>query len=184
MENDYYFYQKNVDTCKFDIPQNINDIKVKDIDGGEKPLSDYLKGKKVTLIVNVASSCGYTDSNYKQLVELYQKYSEKGLEILGFPCNQFMGQEDKCELDIKNFSKNNYKVTFPMFSKIEVNGENTHPLYVYLKNHTKELNQNEGLKNIPWNFAKFLVDTDGNVVHFYPPHHNPSEIAADLDKLI
>jgi glutathione peroxidase len=178
------FFKNSVDKFKFDIPQNINEIKVKDIDGVDKLLGDYLKGKKASIIVNVASSCGYTDNNYKQLVELYQKYGDKGLEILGFPCNQFMGQEDKCELDIKNFSKSQYKVTFPMFSKIDVNGENTHPLYVYLKYNTKDFNQNGALKNIPWNFTKFLVDSNGKVVNYYAPGYNPNDIAKDLDKLI
>jgi glutathione peroxidase len=178
------FFKKGIDKFKFEIPNNIYDITVKDIEGVDKKVGDYMKNKKAAIIVNVASSCGYTDSNYKQLMEIYNDYEGKGLEILGFPCNQFMGQENKCELDIKNFAKGTYKIRFPMFSKIDVNGENTHPLYVYLKYNTKDFNENGNLKNIPWNFTKFLVDNNGKVVNYYPPNFDPKDMTKDIDKLI
>jgi glutathione peroxidase len=178
------FFKRGVDKFKFEIPSNLNEIAVKDIDGVDKKLGEYLKDKKAAIFVNVASSCGYTDSGYKQLMELYDQYEDKGLQILGFPCNQFMGQENKCELDIKNFAKNKFKVRFPMFSKIEVNGEQTHPVFVYLKYNTKDFNEKGNLKNIPWNFTKFLVDANGKVVNYYAPNDDPKNMANDINKLI
>jgi glutathione peroxidase len=133
-------------------------IEVKDIDGNMKTIADYVNDKKAVIIVNTASECGYTKKSYQELVELYNKYQDQGLQILGFPCNQFMNQESACELDIKNFAEDKFKVTFPLFWKIEVNGLNTHPLYLYLKNNSKEFNKGDGdLKNIPWNFRRVSI---------------------------
>jgi glutathione peroxidase len=175
------FFKTDYDNGTFGIPTTFEKINVKDIDGEEKTLSDYLANKKALLIVNVASACGYTDSNYKQLQELQDKYSD--IAILGFPCNQFAKQEDKCELDIKNYVKNNFKVTFPMFSKIEVNGPDTHPLYLYLKSYAPGFNTSQGLKNIPWNFAKFLVSPEGKIISYYAPNIEPKDIITDLEQL-
>jgi glutathione peroxidase len=183
MEGEYSFFKTGVD--KFtDVPSELSTIAVKDIDGSDKTIGDYLKDKKAVLIVNVASACGYTDGNYRQLMELYNSYKDKGLEILAFPCNQFGKQESKCELDIKSFAKDKFSVTFPMFSKIEVNGENTHPLYAYLRSRAFESIDNNGFKYIPWNFSKFLIDSDGKQVNFYPSNIDPKDIAIDIEKII
>ena len=163
----------------------LSQIKIKDIDGQDKLIGDYITNKKAILFVNTASECGLTNKNYKELVEIYEQYKSQGFEVLGFPCNQFMGQESKCEFDIKNFAKNKFKVTFPLFSKIDVNGPNTHELYLYLKYNTPEFRQgNEKLKEIPWNFAKFLVDSQEKVVKYYEPNVEPNKIIPDIEKLI
>lgn len=164
---------------------NFDELTAIDIDGNQKSIKNIFVNKKIGLIVNVASACGYTKSNYKQLVELHKKYSDKGLEILAFPCNQFGSQEPKCELDIKNFAKNNYKVNFLLFSKIEVNGNNTHPFYIYLKSKCDKMKDKEGnLKSIPWNFAKFLIDNKGEVINYYPHDIPPKDIEKDFEKFL
>ena len=149
----------------------IYDYEAKGIDGENVSLKSY-KGKPL-LIVNVASACGLTP-HYKGLQTLYEKYNSKGLEILGFPCNQFGEQEPGSESDIQNFCNTNYGVTFQLFSKIEVNGPNTHPLYKFLKS---ERPNSEGKEDIEWNFAKFLVDKSGNVVERFHPKTTPDEMA-------
>ncbi len=168
------------------VPDKLYYYKVNDIDGNEKNLEDY-KGK-VILVVNVASQCGFTEQ-YKNLQKLYESYKDNGLEILGFPCNQFGEQEPGTEIEIKSFCATNFNVTFPMFSKIEVNGENTAPLYVFLKeNGTIEVALDDekrhrlfkrmeekiapreiGGQDIRWNFTKFLVDSEGNVIRRFEP---------------
>jgi glutathione peroxidase len=169
---------------------NISDLKfkeiqVKDIDGNMKTIGDYVNDKKAVIIVNTASECGYTKKSYQELVELYNEYQDQGLQILGFPCNQFMNQESACELDIKKFAEDKFKVTFPLFWKIEVNGLNTHPLYLYLKYNSKEFNKGNGdLKNIPWNFGKFLTDSNGKVIRFYGPDENPKNMEPEIKKLL
>lgn len=156
---------------------SIYDIRVKDIDGKSISLEKY-KGR-VMLIVNVASKCGYT-GQYAGLQALHEKYANKGLSILGFPCNQFLSQEPGTEEEIKNFCTREFGVKFDMFSKIDVNGDNTHPLYVYLKS------QAEGVMfdAIKWNFTKFLVNTEGKVLKRYAPSVKPKEIEADILKLL
>jgi len=157
---------------------SIYDIEIKDIDGNTFTLEKY-KGK-VMLIVNVASKCGFT-YQYEGLEKLYDKHSKNGLKILGFPCNQFLKQEPGTEKEIKAFCQLNYGVNFPMFAKIDVNGENTHPLYTYLKKHSSGF---MGTDVIKWNFTKFLVDRDGNVVQRYAPSTEPKTIEADIVKLL
>jgi glutathione peroxidase len=165
--------------------KDIKDISVKDIEGNDKKVGDYFTDKKAIIFVNTASECGLTKKNYGELVELYEKYNKDGLEILGFPCNQFMGQESKCEFDIKNFANKNFKVTFPLFSKIEVNGAGTHELFKYLKFHSKDFKVDDGtLANIPWNFAKFLVDSNGKVIQYYAPKTDPSTMVPEIEKLL
>ena len=177
------FFKKGTDKFTNVNIKNFKEIEVTDIDGNLKKVGDYLQNKKLLIIVNTASSCGYTNSNYKQLVDLYTKYSPQGLEILGFPCNQFMSQESKCEIDIKNYTKNKFKVEFPLFSKIDVNGPNTHQLFIHLKKNHKDFNiDSQNLKNIPWNFAKFLVDTNGKVIAFYSPDTEPSNMEKEIEK--
>jgi len=153
-------------------------FEVKKINGQTISLSEY-KGD-VLLIVNTASNCGFT-SQYKELQELYEQYKEKGFTVLGFPCNQFMNQEPGTESDIQSFCEMNFGVTFPLFSKVDVNGKNAHPLFQYL---TEEAPGVLGMKAVKWNFTKFLVNRSGEVVERYAPNTNPIEISEDIEKLI
>ena len=157
---------------------SIYDIKVKTIDSEDITLSKY-KGK-VMLVVNVASQCGYT-YQYEGLQALHNKYKDEGLAILGFPCNQFLSQEPGTEEEIKEFCSLNFDVQFDMFSKINVNGDDAHPLYKYLK---AELPGVLGTKFIKWNFTKFLIDRQGNVIQRYAPSTEPSQIENDILKLL
>ena len=159
---------------------NISSIKVKDMNGKEIALSSY-KGK-VLLIVNVASACGYTPQ-YKGLQELYEKYKDKGLEILAFPCNDFGGQEPGTNAEIKEFCSMNYGVTFKLFDKVKILGKDKNNLY-------KALTDNEitGTKDVKWNFEKFLISKDGKIVSRYASKVKPmdeelvSAIEAELNK--
>jgi glutathione peroxidase len=175
------FFAVNSSNSSTPVPKNqdisIYNFNVKTIDGKEESLSDY-KGK-VLLIVNVASNCGFTPQ-YKGLQELYSKYKDKGFEILGFPCNQFGHQEPGTNEEIKNFCSTNYGVTFPIFDKIEVNGDSASPLYKYLKS-AKPGFLNE---NIKWNFTKFLIDRQGNVVDRFASQTTPESIEGVIVKLI
>jgi glutathione peroxidase len=152
----------------------IYDFSARTIDGDEQPLGSY-KGKTM-LIVNVASKCGFTPQ-YKGLEELYEKFRDRGLVVLGFPCDQFGHQEPGDEEEIKNFCSLNYDVKFPLFAKIDVNGANAHPLYRFLKREAKGLLGSEGIK---WNFTKFLVDKDGKVVRRYAPTDTPQGMEKDV----
>ena len=134
-----------------------------------------LEGKLV-LVVNTASECGFTPQ-YSGLEALHRKYSDKGLAVLGFPCNQFGAQEPGDAKEIALFCEKNYGVSFPIFSKIEVNGPNAHPLYQWLKEASAS-------GDIEWNFVKFLVDRDGEVLRRYPPKAKPEDIAADIDAVL
>lgn len=154
--------------------QDIHDIEVKTIDGRTQRLGDYA-GKHL-LVVNVASKCGFTPQ-YQGLEKLYRDFKDKGLVVLGFPCDQFGHQEPGNEDEIKNFCSLTYDVSFPMFAKIEVNGANTHPLYRRLKKGAKGLLGSEAIK---WNFTKFLVDPQGKVVKRYATATTPAAIEKDL----
>ncbi|MET0344794.1 MAG: glutathione peroxidase [Casimicrobiaceae bacterium] len=154
------------------------DYTVDDIHGKAVKLDRY-KGK-VVLVVNTASKCGFTPQ-YKGLEALYQKYHGKGLEVLGFPCNQFGAQEPGSEAEIEQFCEINYGVTFPMFAKIDVNGKNTAPVYEYLKAAKPGLLGSEAIK---WNFTKFLVDRGGKVVARFAPNDTPESIAGDVEKAL
>jgi len=154
------------------------DIEVKDIDGKEVKLEKYKN--RVMLIVNVASKCGFTNQ-YEGLEKLHEKYESEGLSVLGFPCNQFLSQEPGTEEEIKEFCSLTYGVKFDLFSKIDVNGKDTHPLYEYLKNNSSGF---MGTDVIKWNFTKFLVDRNGNVVERYAPSTTPQEIENDLKGLL
>ena len=156
----------------------IYDFSVKDIHGKTVKL-DAFKGKPL-LIVNTASKCGFTPQ-YKGLEALYKKLHGKGLEILGFPCNQFGEQEPGSEAEIESFCEVNYGVTFPMFAKVDVNGDAAAPLYKFLKKEKTGLLGSEAIK---WNFTKFLVDRNGKVVERYAPNTEPAEIAGDIQKLL
>lgn len=153
---------------------SIYDFEVKTISGETISMSTFKN--KVLLIVNVASKCGFT-SQYEGLEILYEKYKDKGFVILGFPCNQFMNQEPLNEDEIKSFCSLTYGVTFPLFAKIDVNGEHTHPLYTYLKEAQKGLLGSEAIK---WNFTKFLVDKNGVVVNRFAPATKPESLELDI----
>ncbi|HEX8900163.1 glutathione peroxidase [Vitreimonas sp.] len=149
---------------------SIYDFTARDIDGKERSLSEY-RGK-VLLIVNTASQCGFT-YQYKGLEELHRKYAAQGVEVLGFPCNQFGKQEPGDADEIKNFCSLTYNVTFPMFAKIDVNGPNAHPLYKYL---TESKRGFLSTKNIKWNFTKFLIDREGRVRGRFGPTTKPEAL--------
>lgn len=155
--------------------KTVYDFHVKMADGSEKHLRDY-EGKTL-LIVNTASKCGFTPQ-FEGLQKLSEKYKDQGLEILGFPCDQFNNQEFDLIDETLQFCQKNYGVTFPIFAKIDVNGETEHPLYTYLKE------QKSGVlfKNIKWNFTKFLVSANGLVVERYSPTTEPSKLEEDIVK--
>lgn len=115
---------------------------------------------------------------------MYNDYKQEGLQIFGFPCGQFMNQELSSGQEIRKFIDDNYGVTFPMFTKIQVNGADTHPIYKYLKYHSVQMNTAKGLANIPWNFAKFLVDKNGKVIGFYQPNIKPKDLMKDIEPLL
>ncbi|MGG2092409.1 glutathione peroxidase [Bacillus sp. S13(2024)] len=154
----------------------IYDFSTKTITGEEKSLREY-EGK-VVLIVNVASKCGFTPQ-YKGLQALYEKYKEQGFEILGFPCNQFGGQEPGTAEEITSFCELNYGVTFPMFAKIDVKGDNMHPLFHYLTEQEPGL---LGMKAVKWNFTKFLVGRDGKVMKRFAPKTKPEQLEKEIEK--
>ncbi|ORE89368.1 glutathione peroxidase [Oceanococcus atlanticus] len=154
------------------------DFSAKTIDGQDKPLADY-QGQ-VVLVVNTASKCGFTPQ-YEGLEALYRDYKDKGLVILGFPCDQFGHQEPGDEDEIKNFCSLTYDVTFPMFAKIKVNGDDAHPVYQHLKQAQPGV---LGSKGIKWNFTKFLVDKSGKVVKRYAPTDKPAALAKDIEALL
>jgi glutathione peroxidase len=156
----------------------IYDFTVDDIAGHPVKLDRYKD--KVLLVVNTASKCGFTPQ-YKGLEALYRKYKDKGFEVLGFPCNQFGSQEPGNEQEIATFCETNYDITFPMFRKIDVNGEGTAPVYRYLKSAKPGLLGTEAIK---WNFTKFLVDRDGNVVARFAPNDTPESIERDVAKAL
>ena len=153
----------------------IYNLEVKTIDGKTTTLAEY-EGKAM-LIVNVASKCGFTPQ-YTGLEALYKKYRDRGFTVLGFPCNQFGAQEPGDEIEIKNFCKLTYDVDFPMFAKVDVNGENAAPLYKFLKKEKKGILWSEGIK---WNFTKFLVGRDGEVLKRFAPTDKPEDLAKDVE---
>ncbi len=154
------------------------DIPVKTIEGETATLNEY-RGR-VLLIVNVASHCGFTPQ-YEGLEALYRKHKDKGFAVLGFPCNQFGHQEPGSEAEIRGFCDRHYSVTFPLFAKIDVNGPNAHPLYRYLKSEKKGL---LGRETIMWNFTKFLVGKNGQVLRRYAPRRTPEVIDKDVAALV
>ncbi|KDP42818.1 hypothetical protein JCGZ_23760 [Jatropha curcas] len=159
-------------------PNSVYDFTVKDIRGNDVSLSEY-RGK-VVLIVNVASKCGLTQSNYKELNVLYEKYKSQGFEILAFPCNQFAGQEPGDSDKIQETACTLFKAEFPIFDKIEVNGKNSAPLYKYLKSEKGGIFGDA----IKWNFTKFLVNKEGKTVERYAPTTSPLKIEKDIQNLL
>lgn len=154
------------------------DITADSLDGQPVNLGQY-KGK-VLLIVNTASKCGFTPQ-YKGLEAVYQQFKDRGVEVLGFPCNQFGAQEPGAAEEIGAFCEKNYGVTFPLFAKIDVNGEHAHPLFQKLKKDAPGILGTEGIK---WNFTKFLIRKDGTIYNRYAPATKPEELIADIEKLL
>lgn len=148
------------------------------INGEDKKISDY-KGK-VLLIVNTASKCGFT-KQFSHLQDLYQKYEKEGLVILGFPCNQFRNQDPGSNQEIAEFCSLNYNVSFPMFEKVDVNGEHAHPIFQYLTSQAPGM---LGTKKIKWNFTKFLIDRQGKVVSRFGSATEPEKIENDIKRLL
>jgi glutathione peroxidase len=157
---------------------SVHDFKAMTMQGKETPLADF-KGK-VILVVNTASKCGFTPQ-FKGLEKLYEKYKPEGLEILGFPCNQFGKQDPGSNEQITEFCELNYGVSFPMFEKVEVNGDEAHPLFKHLKEEAPGL---LGTQAIKWNFTKFLVNRDGKVVQRFAPKDTPEKIESEIRKLL
>jgi glutathione peroxidase len=157
---------------------SVYDFTVTTIMGLPRSLADY-EGK-VLLIVNTASKCGFTPQ-YGGLQELYEAYHDRGFEVLGFPCNQFMNQEPGSSDEIREFCAVNYGVSFPMFDKIDVNGPNADPLFEYMKEQAPGV---LGIKVIKWNFTKFLVDRQGKVLKRFSPSVEPAEIAPEIEALL
>ncbi|CAD5188599.1 phospholipid hydroperoxide glutathione peroxidase 1, chloroplastic-like [Musa acuminata AAA Group] len=158
--------------------KRVHDFTVKDIDGKDVSLNKF-KGK-ILLIVNVASRCGLTSSNYSELSHIYEKYKTQGFEVLAFPCNQFGGQEPGSNSEIKQFACTRFKADFPIFDKVDVNGPNAAPVYQFLKSSAGGFLGDL----IKWNFEKFLVDKNGKVVERYPPTTSPFQIEKDIQKLL
>lgn len=157
---------------------SVDDFSAESLSGQPVSLSAY--HGKVLLIVNTASECGFTPQ-YQGLEALYKKYKHQGFEVLGFPCNQFGGQEPGSSEQIAAFCEKNFGVTFPLFAKIEVNGANAHPLFVWLKSEARGI---LGSKDIKWNFTKFLVARDGRVVDRYATMTAPEKLSPDIEKLL
>ena len=156
----------------------IYDFSAEKLEGGTQALSDY--AGKVVLIVNTASKCGFTPQ-FEGLEKGYEKYKDQGLVVLGFPCNQFASQDPGSNTDIGEFCQRNYGVSFPMFAKIDVNGGNAHPLYKYLTKEAKGVLVTEAVK---WNFTKFLVGRDGNVIDRYATATKPEAMVKDIEKAL
>lgn len=159
-------------------PNNFYDFTVKNSQNQDESLSKY-KGQ-VTLVVNVASKCGFTPQ-YKGLEELYREYKAQGLNIIGFPCNQFGAQEPGTNEEIQQFCSLNYDVSFPIMAKVDVNGDNAAPIYKWMKSSAPGL---LGIEAIKWNFTKFLIGKDGQVLERYAPQTEPKAISADIQKAI
>ncbi|MBL3644980.1 glutathione peroxidase [Peribacillus frigoritolerans] len=157
---------------------SIYEFEVKKINGETISLEEY-KGK-VMIIVNTASKCGFSPQ-YDDLQSLYVQYKEDGLVVLGFPCNQFLNQEPGDDLEIDSYCKLNHGVTFPMFAKVNVKGKEAHPLFSYLTENAPGV---MGSKSIKWNFTKFLIDRNGNIVSRFAPKTKPLEMEEDIKKLI
>lgn len=157
---------------------SIYDFKAEKLEGGEQSLSEYTG--KVLLIVNTASKCGFTPQ-FEGLEKVFEQYKEQGLVVLGFPCNQFASQDPGTNSDIGEFCQRNYGVSFPMFAKVDVNGSNAHPLYKYLSKEAKGLLGSESIK---WNFTKFLIGRDGNVLDRYAPTTKPEDMVKDIEKAL
>jgi glutathione peroxidase len=169
------------DAIRHEIADSIYDFSAQSLEGAEVPLARF-KGQ-VTVIVNTASKCGFTPQ-YAGLEALYRQYKDRGLAVLGFPCNQFGAQEPGTAAEIAEFCQVNYGVSFPMFSRIEVNGPDAHPLYKFLKGERPKILSAFGFGAIKWNFTKFVIDRQGKVAARYAPSTAPAELASEIEKLL
>ena len=161
--------------------QGIYNFSAPALDGREISLAQY-RGQ-VLVIVNTASKCGFTPQ-YAGLEALYLQYKDRGVVVLGFPCNQFGAQEPGTSADIAQFCESNYEISFPLFARIDVNGADAHPLYKFLKSERSGILGVLGMRAIKWNFTKFLVNRDGKVVGRYAPTTTPAQLAPEIDKLL
>lgn len=157
---------------------SVYDFSAEKLEGGEQSLSDY--SGKVLLIVNTASKCGFTPQ-FDGLEQIYEQYKDQGFVVLGFPCNQFASQDPATNSEIGEFCQRNYGVTFPMFAKIDVNGGDAHPLYKYLSKEAKGILGTEAIK---WNFTKFLVGRDGQVIDRFATATKPQDLKKDIEKAL
>ncbi|ETB58345.1 hypothetical protein YYC_03962 [Plasmodium yoelii 17X] len=177
-----FSYFKKITVMKNELKPSIYDYNVKSLDGTNISMSKYKN--KVLIIFNSASKCGLTKNHINQFNELYDKFNHKGLEILGFPTYQFFSQEYKQSCDISQFNQEK-KIKYHVFAPIEVNGTNTHELFKYLKFNCDEMHDKNGvLDNIGWNFGKFLVDRNGNVIKYVSPKISPSNMEKDIIELL
>ena len=174
----FYYYRAQIFRHLRIMKESFYDFKANDINGKEVSMSNY-EGK-VVLIVNVASSCGFTPQ-YEGLQKLYDEHKEEGLEILAFPCNQFGEQEKGDGEEIKNFCEKNYSITFPIFEKVEVNGNDAHPIFKFIKEQKKGF---MGTESIKWNFSKFLLSKNGEVIKRYGSLDVPENLEADIKQLL
>ena len=167
------------------VPKSFFELNAKDIKGNNIEFINYKNRYKAYLLVNVACLCGLTYGNYQQLSDMFEKYKNDGFTVLAFPCNQFHNQEKNSEEDIEEFVKSKFNAQFQLFSKIDVNGPNTHPVFRFLRANS-ELHDPLTVKSkeIPWNFAKFLLDKDGKVVKYYNPTVEPQKFEEDVKKLL
>lgn len=163
------------------IPPTVYDFSALTLDGHELSLAQY-RGK-ILVVVNTASKCGFTPQ-YAGLEALYREYRDRGVVVLGFPCNQFGGQEPGTEAEIARFCQRNYGVSFPLFQKIDVNGPKAHPLFQFLRAEQRGILGAIGMDRIRWNFTKFLVDARGHVVKRYGPGTSPSHLKPEIDRLL
>ena len=178
------FFKKGYEKLD-NVPKSFFELQANDIKGNPVAFQDFRGKYKAYLVVNVACLCGLTYGNYKQLSAMYDKYRNDGLAVLAFPCNQFMNQEKDGEADIEEFVKSKFNAQFQLFSKIEINGANTHPVYKFLRyNSPLHDPKTDTTKVIPWNFAKFLLDENGKVVQFYEPTVEPKDFEGDVVKLL
>ncbi|GAW82853.1 glutathione peroxidase-like thioredoxin peroxidase [Plasmodium gonderi] len=178
----FSFFYKKITVSKSELLPSIYDYHVKKLDNTTIPMSNYKN--KVLLIVNSASKCGLTKNHIKQFNELHDRMNARGLEILAFPTSQFLNQEFSNTCDISTFNEKN-QIKYTVFAPIEVNGENTHELFKFLKANCDNMHDKHGtLENIGWNFGKFLVDKKGNVISYYSPRTNPLDIEKYINELL
>ena len=165
--------------------QSLFEIRATDIDGTDHLLADLATGCKCIMVVNVASEWGLTKTHYKQMVKIHEAFKDKGFQIFAFPCNQFMKQEPGSNEDIKKFAQEKYGATFQLFSKVDVNGPNSHEVFKFCRRYSPLYDEKKDqIQNIPWNFSKFLIDENGQVSAYYTPKQNPDECISKIEEML
>ena len=168
-----------------DSPRTFFEVSAKDIKGKEVRFADFEGKQKAFIVVNVACLCGFAYGDYKALNQLFLDNKDKGLSVLAFPCNQFKNQESGSDAEIEDLVRSKFNAEFQLFSKIDVNGANTHPLYKFLRTHSVLHNKQTGeAKQVPWNFTKFLVDRNGAVVKMFNPEDSPTSFKEEVERLL